>query len=63
MKKSIIRKEVDKNMVFCPVHHKYLNGRNAKINHAYPDNKGWKGCNWMKNYVRNLKDRGKGVLK
>lgn len=35
-------------MVWCPIHNKYLNGRNSKTSHAYDKDK---PCRWMKNYL------------
>lgn len=37
-------------MVFCPIHNKYVNGRQAKIKHAY-GSKDTKPCKWMKIYI------------
>jgi len=53
----LIRKLLRRNLslVWCPIHYKYLNGRNAKISHAHTS-KNWDGCDWMRTYL--VKQKG-----
>ena len=42
-------------MVYCPVHNKYLNGRNDKSNHAHDEKH---PCKWMQDYIyKTIKNR------